>query len=335
VNEPLTTSGAIENPQPNERMADMTGQPENAYGSSPLDRDRIFKTPDFYRKMLRRTALTQEAGDEMSALATAAAQAEGPVPTPAMLQGIERQDAIERKRDSVAARLENATTGRKIIGKMPRIIEFFDSVLFTTKRPGTATRFELLQPQDMTSFESILALNQIINQDGGKLDQLKRMLVSTPLKEQGIGELLRQMTVALVGDSSFRVPVLTSSKPFTTKDILKILEMIKGATKDEVGSVKSEVRGYSPFPSLDEAFPGGSAEQPLPPPVDTRSLARRLAETRMTDTRTLRDLSGKLGAEIGDLAKEVSSALLRAEVRAPAVRVEAPAKRKLRKPKVA
>lgn len=304
VNEPLTTSGAIENPQPNERMADMTGQPENAYGSSPLDRDRIFKTPEFYRKMLRRTALTQEAGDEMSALANAAAQATGPVPTPAMLQGLERQDAIERKRDSVAARLETAGTRRLIVGKMPSILEPFDSILSGIKKAGSSTRFREVETEDLFSFNAILALNQIINQEPAKLVTLKQELSAFPnLREAGITEILRRITVNVVGVPTIALPVV-AERPVTPKQILDMLQKIKLLSGDEVKQMRSQTQRLSYSPFLDDQFTGLSANVPLPPPVDTRSLGRVTEDLVRT--------------AIGDAQRE-----LRAEVRAPAVRIGA------------
>jgi hypothetical protein len=129
VNEPLTSSGAIENPQPSQRMADASGQPENGFGSSPLDRDRIFLTPAYYKRFLRRSALTQEAGDEMAALATASAQATGQIPTPSMLRGLERENAIERSRDAVASRLDAATNRKRTMLPLPPIAEPFVDIL--------------------------------------------------------------------------------------------------------------------------------------------------------------------------------------------------------------
>jgi hypothetical protein len=37
------------------------------FGTAPLDASRQFMTPDFYRRFLRRSTLTQEAGDEQQA----------------------------------------------------------------------------------------------------------------------------------------------------------------------------------------------------------------------------------------------------------------------------
>ena len=323
VNEPLTTSGAIENPQPNERMADASGQPENAYGSSPLDRDRIFKTPDFYRRMLRRSALTQEAGDEMSAFANATAQAEGPVLTPGMLQGVERQDAIERKRDALATRLENATTGRKVVGRMPKIALPFQDVLTGLKKPGSSGRFELKQVQELTPFECILALNQIVNEEGAKLNQLKTLLVSERLEQKGtdkpsefISQKLSKLTRDVL-DETIMLPVVPT-KQLTKEQIYSSLYALKYMTAAEINTMRREYAGYTPF---DEAFSGGSADAPLPPPVDTRSAGRIATETRIGGTQALRQLSRQLGGEIGDLASQISTAL-RTQVRAPGVRVE-------------
>lgn len=307
VNEPLTTSGAIENPQPNERMADMTNQPENAYGSSPLDRDRQFMTPDFYRRMLRRSALTQEAGDEMSALANATAQSETPVPTPSMLRGLERQNAIERTRDNVASRLESVS-GKRVSGKMPKIATPFSSILGEEKKPGSIVRFQEFPTQDLSSFQSILALNQIVNEEGSKLVELKRLLAPIRLTQTSrlgevpvahIKEILRKVTVDVIPFTTISLPVV-SDKRVDDAAVYKALNGIKLLSGDEVKTMRRELAGYTPF---DLAFSGAPADTPLPPPVDTRSLGR-IAED--VSAAALRDALGEL----------------RAEFRAPGVRVE-------------
>jgi len=77
INEPLTSSGAISSPQPNGVMSAMIGKPGQGFGESPLDLNRVFMTPDFYKSMLRRTTMTEESAQEQSAMATLLAQGDG------------------------------------------------------------------------------------------------------------------------------------------------------------------------------------------------------------------------------------------------------------------
>ena len=288
VNEPLTTTGAIENPQPSEKMADMTGQPENAYGSSPLDRDRVFLTPDYYRRMLRRSALTQEAGDEMSALATATAQATGNVPTPSMLRGLERQDAIERTRDGVATRLDNATNRKRVMLPLPPVAEPFTDVLrpaYKTKNPGALARFKDEEIQDLGAFHLFVVLNQAIALEPAKINNLKILLREVELYEAGrtgdiprrdIREVLRKLAIDLVGGSELSIPFGSESRAVDDKTIAATLDRIKKINRPEIKAIETEMRSYGAL--LEEAYAGLPAGAELPAPVDTRSEAKRRAD---------------------------------------------------------
>lgn len=290
VNEPLTTTGAIENPQPNERMADMTGQPENAYGSSPLDRDRVFKTPDFYRRMLRRSALTQEAGDEMAALATATAQATGDVPTPSMLRGMERENAIERARDSVAARLDSVTQRKRVMLPLPPIAEPFTDLLrvaYRGKAPGSMARFKDEEVQDLSAFHSFVALNQAIALEPTKLRALKNLILPKRLTEpSGMGredrpardirEFLRTITLEVVGAAEFSIPFASEGRALDDASILRVLQRIKGYSREEIRGVETQMRGYGAL--LEEAYAGLPAGAELPAPIDARGEGRRRAD---------------------------------------------------------
>lgn len=285
VNEPLTTTGAIENPQPNEKMADMTGQPENAYGSSPLDRDRVFKTPDFYRRMLRRSALTQEAGDEMSALATATAQADGNVPTPGMLRGLERENAIERARDSVAARLDSVSLRKRVMLPLPPIAEYFTDLLraaYRGKAPGSLARFKDEEVQDLSAFHSFVALNQAIALEPSNMSKLKRRLETERLSEPGmagdrprrdIRGLLRAVTIDVIGTPELSIPFASEGRALDDTSIYNILQRIKGSSRTEIRAVESQMGGYGAL--LEEAYAGLPAGAELPAPVDARSEGRR------------------------------------------------------------
>ena len=285
VNEPLTTTGAIENPQPNEKMADMTGQPENAYGSSPLDRDRVFKTPEFYKRMLRRSALTQEAGDEMSALATATAQATGNVPTPSMLKGLERENAIERSRDAVASRLDNVTLRKRVMLPLPPIAEPFTDLLrpaYRGKGVGAMARFKDEEVQDLSAFHSFIALNQAIALEPTNYGRLKRLLDGKQLTEAGRGEdvprrdirnLLRELTIEIVNTPEFSIPFASEGRALDDGSILRVLQRVKGSSRTDIRAVETQMRDYGAL--IEEAYAGLPAGAELPAPIDTRTEGRR------------------------------------------------------------
>jgi hypothetical protein len=291
VNEPLTSSGAIENPQLNERMADASGQPENAFGSSPLDRDRVFMTPDFYKRMLRRTGLTQESGDMMAALATATAQATGAVPTPSMLAGLERENAIERSRDAVASRLDAASGRKRTLLPLPPIAEPFIDVLrpaYRNKAPGTLARFKDEEVQDLSAFGCFVALNQAIALEPAKLTQLVGILNEETLIDRSAGRggaeiprrdirgLLREITIQVVGAAELSLPFAGESRALDDTSIFNILSRIKGSSRGDIRAVQSQMGGYGAL--LEDAFRGLPAGAQLPEPEDTRSAARRAAD---------------------------------------------------------
>lgn len=305
VNEPLTSSGAIENPQLNERMADASGQPENAFGSSPLDRDRVFMTPDFYKRMLRKTALTQESGDTMSALANATAQATGIVPTPSMLAGLEREAAITRARDAVASRLESATQ-RKITAPLAVILPPFETVLenaYGSKKAGSQSTFQLKSIDELNSFECFLALNQVINLDPGKLPELRRILGPMQLRGRGdepasnILMILKSVTSQVVGMTDINIPKLTS-RSVQPKNIVQALESVRSMDKTQLREIQSYVSSSGYDADFDSAFGGAPAGTPLPPPVDTRSREKQLEDISSLLTRdTIRNAIGELRQE--------------------------------------
>ena len=74
VQEPLDRASAIHNPQPSEQMANAMGMVGEGFGQGQLDVARQFLTPEFYRRMLRRSNLTSEAADRQTAMNQAFAE---------------------------------------------------------------------------------------------------------------------------------------------------------------------------------------------------------------------------------------------------------------------
>jgi hypothetical protein len=312
VNEPLTSTGAIENPQLNERMADASGQPENAFGSSPLDRDRQFLTPDFYKRMLRRSTLTQEGGDEMAALATATAQATGAVPTPSMLRGLERENAIERARDAVASRLDAASNRKRTMLPLPPIAEPFADILrpaYRNKTPGAMARFKDEDVQDLSAFGDFVALNQAIALDPSKLTQLKRILAGQRLTEAGrqgdvprrdIRGLLRELTIDVVGTPELSLPFAGESRAIDDVSIFNVLSRIKGSSTGDIRAIESQMTGYGAL--LEEAFRGLPAGAQLPEPIDARSEARRAADEGRASRPVVSAPEARISGDVGRAA---------------------------------
>jgi hypothetical protein len=159
-----------------------------------------------------------------------------------------------------------------------------------------------------------------VNEEGAKLNQLKNLLVSQSLTEKGtdrpsvfISQKLSKLTRDVL-DETIMLPVL-GSKQLSADEIYRTLNNLKTMNSGEIAAIRQQVSGYTPF---DEVFSGASSDVPLPPPADTRSLGRTLAQTRMEGTRALRQVvKGELDAGFRDL-----EAGIRKQIRAPAVRVE-------------
>jgi hypothetical protein len=209
---------------------------------------------------------------------------------------------------------------------MPKIATPFSGILGEEKKPGSVVRFQEFPTQDLSSFQSILALNQIVNEEGSKLVELKRLLAPIRLTQTSrlgevpvahIKEILRKLTVDVIPFTTISLPVV-SDKRVDDAAVYKALNGIKMLSGDEVKTMRRELAGYTPF---DLVFSGAPADTPLPPPVDTRSAGRVAAETRMGGTRALREfVTGELDAGFRDLAAGIRA--VRPLLTAPGVRVE-------------
>jgi len=117
VREPLNQSSSIDNPQRSQAMSAAMGMPGEGFGTSPLDVNRLMMTPEYYKKILRRSQVSQEASDEAVAfnnslqglgdqdkldLSNAASGF-----SLATVKGQERQLQIEMASEALASRLDN------------------------------------------------------------------------------------------------------------------------------------------------------------------------------------------------------------------------------------
>ena len=339
VNEPLTTSGAIENPQPNERMAMMSGQPENAYGSSPLDRDRVFKTPEYYSRMATRSAMTQEAGDEMAALANATAQATGTIPTPLMLRGLERENAIERSRDAAASRLDNASNRRRIMLPLPPLAEPFADILrssYRGKEPGSLARFKDEELQDLSAFGAFVAMNQALALEPAMINKLKRLVGEIPtffeagrggapeVARRDIRSVLRQLSIDLIGETELSIPFGGESRSIDDISIANTLQRIKSISRSETKAIESDMREYGrilteanvPQPprrrklNLGPVAPILSAPPPPPPPPAAPARRYKKSELNKMLVGEVKEIARTLGLSSDGTKKDLIARIM-------------------------
>lgn len=173
VKEPLNQSSSIDNPQPSQAMAQAMGMAGDGFGTSPLDANRIFMNPEFYKKFLRKTGLTQESADEQTAfnrLITGNSPYENiPVPDQgaysfATMKGQERQNQVENTAESLAARLESIRNrSNRIYRPLPSNVvgkEFLDDIYKQkSKKAGESALFSLETIEELKPPQLLLALN--------------------------------------------------------------------------------------------------------------------------------------------------------------------------------
>jgi len=169
VKEPLNQSSSIDNPQRSQAMSQAMGMPGEGFGTSPLDANRQFLTPDFYKKYLRKTQMSQESADEQGAFNRLLT--EGQIPAPAQgsysfatLKGQERQMQVENAAEGLASRLETlrARGARIILPLPPNIIgkDVLDKLYNDKgKKQGLTSLYSLETIQDMRPTQLLIALN--------------------------------------------------------------------------------------------------------------------------------------------------------------------------------
>lgn len=166
VKEPLTQSAAIDTPDRSQAMAQAMGV-SGGFGTAPLDANRIFMNPDFYKKFLRRSTVSQEASDEATAFSNLITGVEEGFTAPtqtsysmATMKGQERQNQVDIAAEGLASRLDairqrqtrmkmplpKAAVGKDILDKLYRIKakKSGDKVLYSPETIDSLNPLQLL-----------------------------------------------------------------------------------------------------------------------------------------------------------------------------------------------
>jgi hypothetical protein len=171
--EPLNQSSSIDNPQRSQAMSQAMGMPGDGFGTSPLDMNRQFMTPDFYKRFLRRSTVSQEASDEATAfsqLITGSGNEEqiknmqGGF-SMATLKGQERQNQIEIAAEGLASRLDAIRQRQNRIKKgvaTPIIGEEILKALYREKSKSVGDKV-LYSPETIDSLSPLQLLLTINN----------------------------------------------------------------------------------------------------------------------------------------------------------------------------
>ena len=259
VREPLNQSSSIDNPQRSQAMSQAMGMPGEGFGTSPLDMNRQFLTPDFYKKYLRKSALTQESADEQTAFNSLLTRDQLQIPSKgafsfATMKGLERQNQVELIAEGLEARLESIRArGRRIKKPLPDIIVAKDVLkkLYEekTKKPGSEVLYSLETIQEMGHLQLLIALNlsmvasklsyeQII----AKLNEF-RIPTSEQISSEDSSLLIKNLKefVQFMNkeEPNMEIPFASTSMKVTMKQIADILMAVKTDTTLKVELAKS------------------------------------------------------------------------------------------------
>jgi hypothetical protein len=232
VREPLNQSSSIDNPQRSQAMSQAMGMPGEGFGTSPLDMNRLLLTPEYYKRFLRKSTMTQEAADEQQAFNTMLAEGEIKAPAQgsfslATLKGQERQLRVENAADALAARLESIRSRRnKIINPLPANVLAKDILdkLYNEKDKvkGNRVLFSLNTIEDLRPLQLLIALNLIYvsKRDGESLlnDLMKDYSWGSEQKpDENLLMNLKKLIVELNGgELNVAIPFVSALSPIVS-----------------------------------------------------------------------------------------------------------------------
>jgi len=250
VREPLNQSSSIDNPQRSQAMSQAMGMPGEGFGTSPLDMNRQFMTPDFYRKFLRRTNLTQEAGDEQQAFNQMLTEGEIPAPesgalSMATMRGQERQQQVEMASEALASRLDTLRQrATRIKLPLPKPVvgkEILDS-LYKSKAKSVGNRV-LFSPetiQDMNPLQLLLAINWSVQHEANGYNAIKREVgkytwgTAEKPSDTWVNDLKKVAYALNKNNYDIRIPFASASVPFRTSSFINVLNDIKTTNSPEL-----------------------------------------------------------------------------------------------------
>jgi hypothetical protein len=243
--EPLNHSSSIDNPQRSQAMSEAMGRPGDGFGTSPLDMNRQFMTPDFYKRFLRKSALTQESADEQTAFNNLLTTGEiknpgGGAFSMATLRGQERQNQIELASEGLASRLETLRArGRRIIKPLPDTVlgEQVLKEVYNRKDKVKSNKvlYSLETIQDMRPLQLLIAMNLLAVKGGpSKIADLKNIILAQGVIGSGgvpASDLLTKFKTIVVelndGEPNIEIPFASDSTNLTMARVLTILDDIK------------------------------------------------------------------------------------------------------------
>jgi hypothetical protein len=245
VREPLNHSSSIDNPQRSQAMSEAMGMPGEGFGTSPLDMNRQFMTPEFYKRFLRKSALSQETADEQTAFNNLLTSGEiknpgGGAFSMATLKGQERQNQIELASEGLASRLETLRArGRRILKPLPDTVVGEDVLKQVYNRKdkvkSNVVLYSLETIQDMRPLQLLIAMNLLAVKGGAsKVSDLKKIILAQGVLGNGgipASDLLDKFKTIVVelnnGEPNIEIPFASDSANLPMARVLTILDDVK------------------------------------------------------------------------------------------------------------
>jgi len=284
VKDPLSQSAAISNPQNSQEAHLAMGMSDEGFGTNPVDVNRQFKTPDFYRRFGRRMPQSQEAQDAAAAVNYLISQgAAGDVTNVSQVKGLERAEAIQRQREFAAAKLETLRNrGTKVVLPLPSTDFFSDPLLrqiYGNRKVGETTYFTTEDSQTLTNTQAVIAMNQLLAMDAsGRVYSAAhnflrqyQIMGRTGMPNPEIFDILRAVVGELTGGQTIALPFVGKTLSFSADsgnviELAKALDSIK-SLKQSTGGARQSAKAYAE--EMDRMLQVPRGEGP-PPPESTR-----------------------------------------------------------------
>lgn len=262
VREPLNHSSSIDNPQRSQAMSQAMGMPGDGFGTSPLDMNRQFLTPDFYKKFLRRSTVSQEASDEATAFGQliTGSGAEDILPPPssgafslATLKGQERQQQVEIAAEALASRLDAIRQrGMRIKESLPvpAIGKAILEELYKQKTKSVGNKV-INSPEtikDLSALQLLITINMNTVKRGN--DGLKKLSDEVKKYNWKVGELpsptlvadLRKVAYAMNNnEQGVRIPFASATLPVDKASPAMYAEIFQNIKNGVIASLRTDV----------------------------------------------------------------------------------------------
>jgi hypothetical protein len=272
VKEPLNQSSSIDNPQRSQAMSQAMGMPGEGFGTSPLDMNRQFLTPDYYKRFLRRSMISQEASDEATAFSQLISGSGNEEQlkdmqngfSMATLKGQERQQQVEIAAEGLASRLDAIRQRQFKIKKaltLPIVgVDIIDALYRSkSKSPGAKVIYSPETIDSLSPLQLLIAINNNIAKMGEPgVNKLTREVkkyfwkVGDKVSPRLLSDLRNVAYAMNNNEQSVRIPFPSAPNPgdVTNTTYAELFQNIKNGALP--GLVERAIRGKKQYIIDDE-----------------------------------------------------------------------------------